>query len=95
MKSSIIPQAQSNGKMLLPRKLSAMKVKRVGQKCGICDKNLNIEDSFQLACSHRCHNECGIQMHWRMRYNCDACEVKKDYSRHSIILSMRRRNKQL
>jgi hypothetical protein len=68
-----------------------MKVRRVGEKCAVCSKALNIGDSLQLACSHRYHKDCGMQMQWRMRYSCDVCEVKKDHKRCSIVLSMKRK----
>lgn len=68
-----------NGKFLIKRSTSKKVIKRIQEKCSVCKRYLSMSDSCQLACTHRCHNECVRLMRMRGNFKCDLCEgmIKK------------------
>lgn len=59
-------------------------IRKIKERCPLCNLPMSEEDYLQLACTHRFHQECAKKMQWRMRYNCDICEIKKE-SNGSIL----------
>lgn len=59
-------------------------MRKIYQKCALCQKPITDEDSLKLACIHRFHVECEKKMRERSRWECDICEVKR--KKGSIML---------